>query len=128
MDTTTRETLAHALVGGSAESQRAKPFTIDKTDWIRLRGGRLAVGDPQRTGGNLCQALQKKLGMAEALEPNWRRARMCAARWRWSGNEAPLGIVYGSDAVASKGVNVVATFPEKIHIKSGITPSLSWRA
>ncbi|MDI5829629.1 intracellular growth attenuator family protein, partial [Salmonella enterica subsp. enterica serovar Kentucky] len=32
-------------------------------------------------------------------------------------NEAPLGIVYGSDAVASKGVNVVATFPEDSHKK-----------
>lgn len=32
-------------------------------------------------------------------------------------NEAPLGIVYGSDAVASKGVKVVATFPEDSHKK-----------
>ncbi|VDY42962.1 molybdate-binding periplasmic protein [Salmonella enterica subsp. arizonae] len=32
-------------------------------------------------------------------------------------NEAPLGIVYGSDALASKGVKVVATFPEDSHKK-----------
>ena len=32
-------------------------------------------------------------------------------------NEAPLGIVYGSDAVASKGVKVVATFPDDSHKK-----------
>lgn len=32
-------------------------------------------------------------------------------------NEAPLGIVYGSDAVASKGVKVVGTFPEDSHKK-----------
>ena len=32
-------------------------------------------------------------------------------------NEAPLGIVYGSDAVASKGVKVVGTFPEASHQK-----------
>ena len=32
-------------------------------------------------------------------------------------NEAPLGIVYGSDAVASKGVKVVGTFPEDAHKK-----------
>ncbi len=32
-------------------------------------------------------------------------------------NEAPLGIVYCSDAVASKGVKVVATFPEDSHKK-----------
>ena len=31
--------------------------------------------------------------------------------------EAPLGIVYGSDAVAEKGVGVVATFPEDSHKK-----------
>ncbi len=32
-------------------------------------------------------------------------------------SEAPLGIVYGSDAVASKGVKVVGTFPEASHQK-----------
>lgn len=31
--------------------------------------------------------------------------------------EAPLGIVYGSDAVAEKGVGVIATFPEDSHDK-----------
>lgn len=38
-------------------------------------------------------------------------------------NEAPLGIVYGSDAVASKGVKVVGTFPEASHQKV----STRWR-
>lgn len=42
-------------------------------------------------------------------------------------NEAPLGIVYGSDAVASKGVKVVATFPEDSH-KSGIPGCCCGRA
>ena len=31
--------------------------------------------------------------------------------------EAPLGIVYGSDAVAEKGVGVIATFPQDSHDK-----------
>ncbi|EBX5209813.1 molybdate ABC transporter substrate-binding protein, partial [Salmonella enterica subsp. enterica] len=63
------------------------------------------------------EALQK-LGAWQTLEPKLapgedvRGALALVER-----NEAPLGIVYGSDAVASKGVNVVATFPEDSHKK-----------
>ena len=44
--------------------------------------------------------------------PRWREELALVER-----NEAPLGIVYGSDAVVSKGVKVVATFPEDSHKK-----------
>ncbi|OKK29374.1 molybdate ABC transporter substrate-binding protein [Salmonella enterica subsp. enterica serovar Typhi] len=122
VDTTTRETLlGNSLVVVAPKASEQKPFTIDnKTDWIRLlNGGRLAVGDPQHVPAGIYakEALQK-LGAWQTLEPKLapgedvRGALALVER-----NEAPLGIVYGSDAVASKGVNVVATFPEDSHKK-----------
>ncbi|OKK45535.1 molybdate ABC transporter substrate-binding protein [Salmonella enterica subsp. enterica serovar Typhi] len=122
VDTTTRETLlGNSLVVVAPKASEQKPFTIDnKTDWIHLlNGGRLAVGDPQHVPAGIYakEALQK-LGAWQTLEPKLapgedvRGALALVER-----NEAPLGIVYGSDAVASKGVNVVATFPEDSHKK-----------
>ncbi|SUG98935.1 molybdate-binding periplasmic protein [Salmonella enterica subsp. enterica] len=125
VDTTTRETLlGNSLVVVAPKASEQKPFTIDnKTDWIRLlNGGRLAVGDPQHVPAGIYakEALQK-WAHGKRLNRNWRRARMCAARWRWSNVTKRLwGIVYGSDAVASKGVNVGGDVPEDSHKKSGI--------
>src|SRR5690606_36690592 len=55
-------------------------------------------------------------GMWEALAPqvagveNARAALMLVAR-----GEAPLGVVYGSDALAEPRVRVLATFPPRSH-------------
>lgn len=131
VDTTTRETLlGNSLVVVAPKASEQKPFTIDnKTDWIRLlNGGRLAVGDPQHVPAGIYakEALQK-LGAWQTLEPKLapgedvRGALALVER-----NEAPLGIVYGSDAVASKG-STWWRRSRKIHIKKWNTPSLSWR-
>ena len=63
------------------------------------------------------EALQK-LGAWDTLSPKLAPAEdvRCALALV-ERNEAPLGIVYGSEAVASKGVKVVATFPEDSHKK-----------
>lgn len=130
MDTATRETLlGNSLVVVAPKASEQKAFTIDsKTNWIRLlNGGRLAVGDPQHVPAGIYakEALQK-LGAWQTLEPKLAPAEdVRGALALVERNEAPLGIVYGSDAVASKGVNVVATFPEDSHKKWNI-PSLSW--
>ena len=63
------------------------------------------------------EALQK-LGAWETLAPKLAPAEdVRGALALVERNEAPLGIVYGSDAVASKGVKVVGTFPEDSHKK-----------
>ena len=63
------------------------------------------------------EALQK-LGAWDTLSPKLAPAEdVRGALALVERNEAPLGIVYGSDAVASKGVKVVATFPEDSHKK-----------
>ena len=112
IDTATRQTLlGNSLVVVAPKASVQKDFTIDsKTNWTSLlNGGRLAVGDPEHVPAGIYakEALQK-LGAWDTLSPKLALVER---------NEAPLGIVYGSDAVASKGVKVVATFPEDSHKK-----------
>jgi len=82
-----------------------------------LGNGRLAVGDPQHVpAGKYAQAALTKLGVwdsvASRLAPseNVRVALALVAR-----GEAPLGIVYATDAASEPKVRVAATFPEGLH-------------
>ena len=118
IDTASRQTLlGNSLVVVAPKASEQKDFTIDsKTNWTSLlNGGRLAVGDPEHVPAGIYakEALQK-LGAWDTLSPKLAPAEdVRGALALVERNEAPLGIVYGSDAVASKGVKVVATFPEK---------------
>jgi len=83
----------------------------------RLDGGRLALGDPSHVpAGRYAKAALESLGLwtgvAGRLAPveNVRVALALVAR-----GEAPLGIVYASDAVAEPGVHVLGSFPADSH-------------
>jgi molybdate transport system substrate-binding protein len=120
--TDTRETLlGNSLVVVAPKASKQGDITINaKTDWTALlNGGRLAVGDPDHVPAGIYakEALQK-LGAWETLSPKLAPAEdVRGALALVERDEAPLGIVYGSDAVASKGVKVVGTFPEDSHQK-----------
>jgi molybdate transport system substrate-binding protein len=82
-----------------------------------LVGGRLAMGDPDHVpAGTYGKAALESLGVWRAVAPaviradNVRAALALVAR-----GEAPLGIVYRSDAVADTDVRVVAVFPPDSH-------------
>ncbi|XNM75239.1 molybdate ABC transporter substrate-binding protein [Escherichia coli] len=116
-----RHCCGHSLVVVAPKASEQKDFIIDsKTNWTSLlNGGRLAVGDPEHVPAGIYakEALQK-LGAWDTLSPKLAPAEdVRGALALVERNEAPLGIVYGSDAVASKGVKVVATFPEDSHKK-----------
>ena len=75
--------------------------------------GRLAVADPSNVPAGLYarQALTT-LGLWPALEARLARAESVrAALLLVERGEAPLGIVYATDAAIARGVKVVATFP-----------------
>lgn len=79
--------------------------------------GRIALGMVDSVpAGKYARAGFESLGMWEALEPrvagveNVRAALMLVAR-----SEAPLGVVYASDAQAEPRVRVLATFPSRSH-------------
>jgi molybdate transport system substrate-binding protein len=87
-------------------------------DLAALAGdGRIAVGDVRAVPAGLyAKAAMEKLGIWAAVEPklamaeNVRAALVLVAR-----GEAPLGIVYETDAKIDPGVKIVGVFPEDSH-------------
>jgi molybdate transport system substrate-binding protein len=79
--------------------------------------GRLAVADPAHVpAGRYAQQALTALGAWPGVAPLLARAEnVRAALLLVERGEAPLGIVYGTDAAASAGVRVVATFPHGSH-------------
>ena len=79
--------------------------------------GRLAIGDPASVpAGTYAKQALTTLGLWAALEPRLARAQNTrAALLLVERGEAPLGIVYATDAAASRGVGVVADFPATLH-------------
>ncbi len=87
-------------------------------DLAALAGsGRIATGDVRAVPAGLyAKAALEKLGIWAAVEPklamaeNVRAALILVAR-----GEAPLGIVYATDAMAEPNVKIVGVFPEDSH-------------
>jgi molybdate transport system substrate-binding protein len=112
------------LLGNELVLIAPKDSKIDKVtiapgfDLAKLAGdGRIATGDVKAVPvGIYAQAALEKLGVWSAVEPkmamtaNVRAALVLVAR-----GEAPLGIVYSTDAKVEPGVKVVGVFPESSH-------------
>lgn len=82
-----------------------------------LKGGHLAMADPDSVpAGKYGKAALEKLGIwnsvraAVAPAENVRAALLLVSR-----REAPLGIVYATDAVADPGVKTAGVFPDDTH-------------
>ena len=82
-----------------------------------LQDGRLAMADPDAVpAGKYGKAALEKLGVWSSVADKLARAEnVRAALFFVSRQEAPLGIVYQTDAAADKGVKIVAVFPEDTH-------------
>ena len=83
----------------------------------RLDGGRLAVGEVSSVpAGRYAKAALQSLGLWASVETKLAQAEnVRAALLLVSRGEAPLGIVYRSDAVAETAVEVKGTFPSDSH-------------
>ena len=81
------------------------------------RRGRLAVGDPDSVpAGRYARAALQTLGVWDALGPRLARAENVRVALSYvSRGEAPLGIVYATDAAIEPRVRIVDTFPERTH-------------
>src|SRR5580693_4211164 len=90
-----------------------------RLDWQRLLGtdGRLAVGDPDHVpAGIYAKEALTMLGAWSALEPHLARAEdVRGALTLVERGEAPLGIVYVTDARVSTKVKIVGVFPADSH-------------
>ena len=114
-DTTRGNLLANTLVLIASKESKLSRVTIDLA---ALAGaGRIATGDVRAVpvGIYAKEALQK-LGLWDAVEPklamvgNVRAALVLVAR-----GEAPLGIVYATDAKVEPAVKIVGVFPDDSH-------------
>lgn len=111
--------LGNELVLVAPKESPLKNVTIDKqTNWTSLlKGQKLAVGDPDHVPAGIYakEALQN-LGAWDTLSPVMARANdVRGALALVERQEAPLGIVYGSDVLSSKAVKVVGIFPQESH-------------
>jgi molybdate transport system substrate-binding protein len=87
-------------------------------DLAKLAGdGRIATGDVKAVPvGRYAKAALEKLGAWKAAEPKMAMAEnVRAALVLVSRGEAPLGIVYATDAAVELGVKVIGTFPVDSH-------------
>lgn len=82
-----------------------------------LGSGRLAMADPDAVpAGKYGKAALTKLGVWPSVEAKVVRAENVRAALAFvERGEAALGIVYTTDAIASKGVRIVGTFPANSH-------------
>jgi len=118
-DKTRVNLLGNKLVLIAGKDSKLNKVTIDPSlDLASLAGeGRIATGDVRAVPvGIYAKAALQKLGLWGAVEPklamvgNVRAALVLVAR-----DEAPLGIVYATDAKVEPAVKVIATFPGDSH-------------
>jgi molybdate transport system substrate-binding protein len=111
--------LGNKLVLIAAKDSKLDPVTIGPgLDLAKLAGdGRITTGDVQAVPvGIYAKAALEKLGLWASVEPkmamaaNVRAALLLVAR-----GEAPLGIVYATDAKIEPGVKVIGVFPDDSH-------------
>lgn len=82
-----------------------------------LGAGRLATADPDGVpAGRYAREALTKLGLWKAVSPRLVRAENVRAALEYvARGEAPLGIVYRTDALADKRVRIIDTFPADSH-------------
>jgi molybdate transport system substrate-binding protein len=110
-----RDLLGNVLVLVAPADSKMAPGT----DGIaaKLDGGKLAIGDPDSVpAGKYAQAALQKLGQWQDLQPALVRAKDVRSALAFvERGEAAAGIVYATDALASKKARIVANFPEASH-------------
>ncbi len=82
-----------------------------------LGGGRLSVADPDSVpAGKYARTALTTLGVWNSVVNHLVNAENVRVALAYvSRGEAPLGIVYTTDALSDKGVHIVGTFPENTH-------------
>ncbi|GJE16132.1 molybdate ABC transporter substrate-binding protein [Methylobacterium marchantiae] len=93
------------------------PFTAEGFAAALGPDGRLATGEVHSVPiGKYAKAAFEKLGLWKGLQPRLAQAdNVRAALLLVSRGEAPLGVVYESDARSDPGVKVVGVFPADSH-------------
>jgi len=116
---TRKNLLGNRLVLISPVASKAQATIAPGFPLAQLLGpsGRLALGDPQHVpAGKYAHAALEKLGVWDSVSNRVAAAETVrAALVLVAREEAPLGIVYETDAKAEPKVRVVATFADGLH-------------
>ncbi len=117
---TRRNLLGNALVLVAPADSKAPPIELNaQTDFNALLGrdGRLVMGDPKSVpAGDYAQNALTSLGLWDKVKSRLAQTESVRAALVFvARGEAPLGIVYRSDAHAERHVKVLGTFPESSH-------------
>jgi molybdate transport system substrate-binding protein len=90
---------------------------VERRPLAAMLRGRIAVADPAAVpAGRYAEAALRKLGLWQAAAPRLVRAEnVRAALALVERGAAPYGIVYATDARASRRVRVAGTFPQSSH-------------
>jgi molybdate transport system substrate-binding protein len=120
IDTASRtDLLGNSIVLIAAKDSKLDNVTIGQGfDLAKLAGdGKIATGDVKSVPvGKYAKAALEKLGSWTAAEPKFAMAESVrAALTLVSRGEAPLGIVYATDAKIDPGVKIIGTFPADSH-------------
>lgn len=110
--------LGNRIVLVAPKDSAAKADIAANFDLAGLLGeGRLAMGDVKAVpAGKYGKAALEKLGVWSSVEGKIAQAENVRAALKLvSTGEAPLGIVYQTDATAEPGVKIVGVFPEDSH-------------
>jgi molybdate transport system substrate-binding protein len=119
-DSSKKNLLGNALAVIAPSDSVVGPQSISAGfDWSKFLGanGRLAVGDPDHVpAGIYAKEALTNLGAWTALQPHLARADDVRGALAFvERGEAPLGIVYVTDARVSRNVKIVGVFPESSH-------------
>lgn len=115
---TRRSLLGNRLVIVAPVGSKQKVDLVPGFDFLKLIGaGRWVTGDPAHVPvGRYAQEALTWLGVWRAAEPRLARAENVRAALAFvERGEAPVGIVYETDARVSPRVEVIGVFPEKAH-------------
>ena len=110
--------LGNAIVLIAPKDSTATADIREGFDLAGLLGdGRLAVGEVTSVpAGKYGKEALEKLGLWSSIEGRLAQAENVRAALKLvATGEAPLGIVYATDAAAEPGVKVIGTFPEGTH-------------
>jgi molybdate transport system substrate-binding protein len=111
--------IGNSLVLVAPATPARPPVSLGRgTDLLALAaGGRIATGDPAHVpAGRYARAALDWMGQWQAVSPRLARAdNVRSALLLVERGEAPLGIVYATDAVAAPGVAVLGRFLAESH-------------
>lgn len=115
---TRKDLLGNTLVLIGASDSKITTDLAKKPDLVTiLNGGKLVIGAPESVpAGKYAKDAFMKLGMWDSLQKNIAAVENVRVALSFvSRGEAPLGVVFGTDAAADKKVKVIAEFPGDTH-------------